>query len=296
MHHSATLLIWLAYLACSAALQAAGDPERGAYIATAGGCVSCHTDSENDGAPFAGGHALETPYGVFYTPNITPDEDTGIGGWSAAQFLAAMREGYGPAGYYYPSFPYPSYAGMTEQDVLDLKAYLDALTPVIRRNEEHDLHWYVPGRWAMGIWQWLFAPWEYSSVEDPDPQLARGAYLVRHLGHCGECHTKRNVFGALEVAHELAGSPKDATGSSAPGLTRDKKTGLGKWTRGDLNFFFELGMKPDGDFVGGTMAPVVDDNTSQLTPADREAITAFLRSLPSTAETPWPQAVNNQDK
>lgn len=262
-----------------ASAEATGDPKKGAYLTAAAGCVSCHTDADNNGIPFAGGHRLETPYGVFVAPNITPDTETGIGGWTDAAFLAAMRTGTSPAGdAYYPSFPYASYAGMQEQDVYDIKAYLDSLEPVSQANPGHELDWYVPGRWAMSIWQWLFAPWEYPNGE-AGAEWQRGAYLVRHLGHCGECHTPRNLFGALEVTREMAGSPKDASGRSAPNLTRDKEQGIGQWNRNDIEFFLELGMKPDGDFAGGTMTPVIDDNTAKLSTEDRRAITTYLLSL-----------------
>jgi len=265
-------------------MAATGNPERGAYLTAAAGCISCHTDSENDGQIFAGGHKLETPYGDFYTPNITPDTETGIGNWSDAEFMAAMREGVSPDNeHYYPSFPYPSYAGVTDQDVLDIRAWLNTVPPVSRTNTDHDLAWYVPGRWAMGIWQWLFSPWEYGPPTDDiaAEDWKRGAYLVRHLGHCGECHTPRTMWGTLKLASELAGSAKDSAGGGAPNLTPDKLHGLGDWSRGDLEFFLELGMKPNGDFAGGSMTPVVDDNTSQLTPKDREAMTNFIRSLPA---------------
>ena len=270
------------------AASGAGIAERGAYLVNAAGCVSCHTDSENDGPPFAGGHRLETPYGVFVTPNITPDKDTGIGNWTDAEFVAAVRSGQAPDGSaYYPSFPYPSYAGMTEQDALDIKAWLDTLTPVGKINGGHELAWYVPDRWAMRIWQWLFAPWQYAAQADTDAELQRGAYLVRHLGHCGECHTPRNIFGALNTRLELKGSGsainkgRDAAhNQSAPDISPDRETGIGTWTRGDLELFLEIGLLPDGDFAGGQMASVIDDNTALLTPEDRRAIATFLLSLP----------------
>ncbi len=271
------------------ASSASGDAERGAYLVSAAGCVSCHTDSENAGVPFAGGHKLETPYGVFVTPNITPDEETGIGKWTDAEFLAALRVGRTPDGSaYYPSFPYPSYAGMTEQDALDIKAWLDKLEPVRQTNGAHQLAWYVPGRWAMRIWQWLFSPWQYADSTNPDSEWQRGAYLVRHLGHCGECHTPRNIFGALNTAMELAGSEPDANersdeevDSSGPNISPDRENGIGTWTRGDLELFLEMGLQPDGDFSGGQMAGVIDDNTALLTPEDRSAITTFLLDLPA---------------
>jgi len=270
------------------AASSAGLAERGAYLVKAAGCVSCHTDSENDGAPFAGGHRLETPYGVFVTPNITPDKETGIGNWTDAEFLSALRAGQAPDGSaYYPSFPYPSYAGITDQDALDIKAWLDTLEPVRKINGAHDLAWYIPGRWAMRIWQWLFAPWQYAAHTAADSESQRGAYLVRHLGHCGECHTPRNIFGALDTRLELSGSGSATSKGSdaahnegAPDIRPDRETGIGAWTRGDLELFLEIGMLPDGDFAGGQMTAVIDDNTALLTPEDRGAIAAFLLSLP----------------
>lgn len=276
-------------LAANATSSSKGDADRGAYLVIAGGCVSCHTDSENDGVPFAGGHRLATPYGVFVTPNITPDKETGIGTWTDAEFLAALREGRAPDGSaYYPSFPYPSYAGMTEQDALDIKAWLDTLEPVRQQNAAHELAWYVPGRWAMQIWQRLFSPWQYAAQDDMDPEWQRGAYLVRHLGHCGECHSPRNIFGALDTARELTGSgsnKKSAGGKAAdgtgPNISSDRKNGIGGWTPDDLEFFLELGMQPDGNFSGGQMTAVIDDNTALLTPEDRRAIATFLLNQPA---------------
>ena len=194
---------------------------RGEYLAAAAGCISCHTDKENKGPEFAGGHALETPFGVFYTPNITPDLETGIGNWSDAEFVAALREGIAPDGsHYYPSFPYPSYAGMTEEDALAIKFWLDTLAPVSRSNRNNELKWFVPGRWAMGPWKWLFSPWQYP---DTSAALQRGASLVRHLGHCGECHTPRNVFGALRTGAELAGRAKTENSKGVPAITNSEK-------------------------------------------------------------------------
>jgi len=267
-------------VATGSAQAAAGSAERGEYLTAAAGCVSCHTDRENDGAPFAGGHELETPYGTFVAPNITADAESGIGGWSDAEFLVAVKQGVAPNGsHYYPAFPYPSYAGMSDQDVLDIKAWLDT-QPVVDTTDphhEHRLRWYVPARWAMRIWNALFSPWQYST-EYAEPELARGAYLVRHLGHCGECHTPRNIAGALSTGKELRGSPKDAAGRSAPGIDSTALRDAG-WSLPDVEFFLELGMLPDGDFVGGSMTAVIDDNTAQLTAEDRQAIARYLLNV-----------------
>jgi mono/diheme cytochrome c family protein len=259
-----------------------GSAERGAYLVTAAGCLSCHTDTENDGPAFAGGHRLESPYGVFVTPNITPDGATGIGAWREATFVRALREGIGPDGdHYYPSFPYASYAGITEADARDMYAWLMSLEPVERVNEPHELAWYVPGRWAMSLWARLFSPWDYATgpaAGEADEQWQRGAYLVRHLGHCGECHTPRNVFGALQTTAELSGSPKDSTGRSAPDISADPAADIAGWSDDELEFFLEIGLQPDGDFVGGSMTAVVDEHTGKLTQQDRQAIVRYLRS------------------
>lgn len=258
--------------------------ERGAYLAKAAGCASCHTDKDNSGPAYAGGHRLETPYGTFIAPNITPDPEHGIGGWSDAEFVVALREGVSPAGaHYYPAFPYAAYAGMTESDALAIRAYLASVEPVARPNEPHELAWYLPGRWAMQVWQELFAPWAYPAYSEleNDSEWQRGAYLVRHLGHCGECHTPRDRFGALDLSKEHAGSPKDAPGGGAPDI-RMTATGIGAWAREDILLFLQIGMQPDGDFVGGNMSPVID-NTAELTLEDQRAIARYLESLPADA-------------
>jgi mono/diheme cytochrome c family protein len=276
------VIISIIYLYSSVTLasDAAESIERGAYLTAAAGCLSCHTDTENDGTAFAGGHQLETPFGLFSTPNITPDMTTGIGSWSQAEFIAALREGISPAGeHYYPAFPYASYAGITDQDAQDIYAHLQSLSPVTQANQPHELKWYVPGRWAIRIWNSLFAPWDYPEpTPTSDAVWARGAYLVRHLGHCGECHTPRNLFGALKLRQELQGSPKDSSGRSAPNITPDGNTGIGTWSEDELLFFLEMGMLPDGDFVGSSMTAVIDENTGTLTPADRQAIAVYLQS------------------
>ena len=264
--------------------ESSGSAERGAYLATAAGCLSCHIDSENGGEAFAGGHRLESPYGVFITPNITPDPSTGIGNWTEGMFVKAVREGINPAGgHYYPAFPYASYAGMSEADARDMYAWFMTLDPVQRVNQAHELDWYVPGPWSMSVWAKLFAPWVYQDADDvaDDKEWQRGAYLVRHLGHCGECHTRRNLFGALVVSAELAGSPKDSTGRSAPDITNNRDSGVGAWSDEELAFFLEIGLKPNGDFVGGSMTAVVDKHTGKLSAADRAAIVRYLRSTGS---------------
>jgi mono/diheme cytochrome c family protein len=269
----AGLLFFFAAALCSA--QGQGDAKRGEYLAKAGGCVGCHTEKE--GAPaFAGGRALKTPFGTFYGPNITPHAEAGIGKWTEADFVRAMREGVRPDGAnYFPAFPYPSFTLVADADLRDLWAYLRALPPNARASQEHELGFFYRWRFLVGIWKWLFfTPGPFVPEAGKSPVLNRGAYLVNALGHCGECHTARNFLGATKKSRHLAGAGgKDG----APNIT---PTRLKKWGDGDLRDFLNSGLSPDGDVVGDTMGEVIQNTTSQLTKDDLAALIAYLRSLP----------------
>lgn len=262
--------------------------ERGAYLAQIAGCITCHTDSENDGPALAGGYRIETDFGTFVTPNITPDRETGIGNWSERDFITALKRGLRPDGdAYYPAFPYPSYSGMTYQDAQAIYAYLMSLEPVDRPNEEHDLLPLVGWRVSANVWRdyiYGFADFEIDPLEAayvPDPAQSeewnRGAYLVRHLGHCGECHTPRNFLGVPESERYLAGA-RAPDGEKIPNITPHEDA-IGDWSEGDLSFFLQLGLLPDGDAAGGSMGAVISDMTGKLTPEDRQAMTRYLLSL-----------------
>jgi mono/diheme cytochrome c family protein len=264
------------------------DPvERGRYLTYAGGCISCHTEDVDRAVPLAGGRAMETPFGTFYSPNITPDVETGIGGWSGDDFVTAFWEGVSPDGeHYFPSFPYTSYTGASREDLLAIKAYLDSIEPVAKQVPEHDLAWYMSTRLAAGAWKALnFESRRF--VPDPaqDEQWNRGAYLVRHLGHCGECHTARGSSGAFLEGVELAGATLGD--EKVPNITPHREAGIGRWSESDIEYFLDIGMLPDGDFAGSSMVDVIEDNTSKLTREDRLAIAAYLRALPAL-ETPDP--------
>lgn len=270
--------------------EAAAEPsaERGRTLFDAAGCAGCHTpkaDRASDGKAgvlAAGGRALKTPFGTFYSPNITPDVATGIGAWAQADLRRALHDGRAPDGSaYFPAFPYTSYTAMTDADVADLWAYLKTLPPVTRANRPHDVA--APFGWRLSAWAWrtlFFTPGRFA----PDPGRSaaenRGAYLVGVLGHCGECHTPRNSLGVLDPARAYAGTDADAHGEAVPNITPDRETGIGKWSDGDFKSLFTLGMLPDTDFVGSAMAEVVDRTTSRWTAEDRAAATAFLRALP----------------
>lgn len=253
-----------------------GDAARGTYVATAAGCYACHTAKGDDTKPYAGGRAFKTPFGTIYAPNITPDPDTGIGGWSLAQFREAVRAGVAPSGaHYYPAFPYTSYVHMTDQDVADLKAYFDTVAPVHQPNRLPEMAWPISDRTFVGAWRWLYVPRRpHDELVGPDGKIPRGAYFVEVLGHCGECHTQRNALGGY-TGLPLGGNTSGPGGTKVPGLRRLS----GKWSPDDLVFYLSDGMSPDGDFVGGQMAHVVDHSTSKLTDADRQAMVGYLTKL-----------------
>ncbi|MCP5330934.1 MAG: cytochrome c [Pseudomonadales bacterium] len=245
--------------------------ERGEYLVHAGGCISCHQGEGASG--LSGGMALVSDFGTFYAPNITPDVSTGIGGWNSREFLMALKHGRTPNGsFYYPAFPYRAYSGMSDQDVMDIAAYLLAQEPVTHTVPKHDLSMWM-SRWFMAGWNRLA---DFSAkpplLKTEDPLILRGAYLARNLGHCGECHTPRNALGMLQQSREFAGATMGE--SHADAINPDALT---SWGREDFAFFLLLGMKPDGEFIGGEMESVIEHNTSMLSDEDRAALAAFFK-------------------
>ena len=245
--------------------------KRGEYMVYAGGCISCHQGT--DGTPgLSGGLALESDFGTFYVPNITPDSETGIGGWSGRDFLLALKHGRDADWeFFFPAFPYRSYAGMTDADVLDVGAYLMAQEAVVKEVPDHELVPWLTS-WMMPGWNLLADFLQPGLTMPADPVQARGAYLVRHLGHCGECHTPRNELGITDLNNELAGA---VVGDKT--IEAINQAALADWSEEDIVLLLLLGVKPDGEYVGGEMADVIDHNTSRLTQADQQAIAAFLK-------------------
>ena len=258
---------------------------RGAYLAAAAGCDQCHTNSKNAGAAYAGGRVMDTAFGAIVTPNITPDRDTGIGGWSDADFVRAMRWGIAPDGtHYVTAFPFPYFAGMTEIDLADLKAFLDSRAPVSRPRigGAASLALFARARAAIGAA--IGADSAPAPPPSKDDKIARGAYLVATVGRCGDCHTPLTWLGAPDADRYLAGSHGGLEGRRAPNITPDEKTGIGSWSEDDIASLLKDGGTPDGDFVGGSMAEIVR-NTGRLTDDDRRAIAAYLKTLPSKVFT-----------
>lgn len=250
---------------------------RGAYLAAAAGCDNCHTDEKNGGPPYAGGRGLDTEFGTITTPNITPDRATGIGGWSGADFVSAMRWGIAPDGtHYVPAFPFPYFAQLTDADLADLWAYLHGLPPVSRAVPGASLALLARARAAIGLAVTGNPP--VSSVPPSDTVAARGAYLVATVGHCGECHTPSTWFGTADSERFLAGAPGGVRGKAAPNITADAKEGIGNWSVEEIAKALKDGETPDFDILGGAMAEIVR-NTARLTDDDRHAIAVYLKTL-----------------
>jgi mono/diheme cytochrome c family protein len=274
---------------------AASPLDEGEYLVRAASCRECHTP---DRAPdFSGGLALPAEFGVFFkaiffTPNITPDRDSGIGSWTETEFRRALREGVSPRhSYYYPAFPYRSFSKMTDSDMSRIFLYLRSREPVRKFNRPHELPAVFDQRWLMFGWQQMFfqGPGR-DSVENikmaegpfvPDmkkPALwNRGAYLVEAVLHCTECHTPRNVWGGLEAKQWMAGSDMLFSGKSPPNITPDPATGV-TWSREEWLEFLASGIDPEGMSPGVEMALAVRA-ASGLTAADREAVAAYLIAL-----------------
>jgi len=280
----ALAVVALSNLSSASIAAAAGDPKHGEYVVRVGGCLGCHTEDKKDAVPFAGGRALKTPFGTFFGPNITPDPKTGIGRWTEADFIRAMRHGERPDGAdYFPAFPYPSFTQVSDGDLRDLWAYLRTLAPSDRASQAHDLKFPFGWRLLVTPWKWLFfTPGPFVENKQRTPVVNRGAYLVGALGHCGECHTPRNFIGGPKRDRFLAGG-KGPDGKRVPNLT---PTQLKDWNDAELKEFLLTGATPDGDAANVTMDEVIRNTTSRLTPEDLAALIAYLRSLAPLPEEP----------
>lgn len=256
-----------------------GNPEQGKYLASAAGCIACHTRLKKEGKLFAGGPALKTPFGTFYAPNITPDPQHGIGGWTLGQFANALARGVAPDGrHYFPAFPYTSYSGITDQDIADLKAYLDTVPAVPQASRPHALSWPFSDRRFVAAWKaFYFEPRQFHPQPDRSSDWNRGAYLVNVLGHCGECHTQRDPLGG-KTGPPLAGNTRGPEGAKVPSI-HNLASASEPWSKDALVLGLQVGMKPSGDFMGGKMAQVIAHATGKLKPEDLSAIADYLLSL-----------------
>lgn len=282
----------------------------GKYMATAGDCMACHT--RPGGKPFEGGLPIETPFGTIYTPNITPSKGYGIGSFSDEDFLSALQKGIAPSGLpYYPALPYTSYTKVKDDDLLAIKDYLSTIEPSNYQPPENEMQWPFSVRDLLFGWQEIYLD---KGRFEPDPNRSdewnRGAYLVEGLGHCGECHTPRNMAGAMEPSKAMTGAIID--GWYAPNLTSNLDEGIGAWSVDELASFLRTGMaKPDADEnpadhsgapmteALGPMAEVVHDSLSKLALSDIRAIAVYLKDLPPKAapthEPKVPEVLSEED-
>jgi mono/diheme cytochrome c family protein len=284
-------IAFLAVLSCSTSAWAGGsDPqeftqiERGRYLSILSDCTSCHTVPDS-GQPFAGGRAIETPFGNIVAPNITPDPETGIGAWSDEQFDAAVRHGVGRDGSkLYPAMPYNAYTKMSRDDVLAIRAYLNTMTPVRNAVTANTLPFPFNIRASLGVWNALyFKDGEYRPNPTQSAEWNRGAFLVDGPAHCGACHTPKTALGGDKVDRYLRGTYLQ--GWSAPDLTGDARLGLGRWSEEDVVAYLKSGHNRV-TAATGPMGEVVALSTAKMTDPDLAAIALYLKSLPGRSQAP----------
>lgn len=260
--------------------QIQGDAQRGAYVARVANCVACHTIKNAGESGFlAGGEAIETPFGEFFGPNITPDPEYGIGTWNLNQFANSLINGISPNGnHYYPAFPFTFYARLSNQDIVDLWAYMQSVAAVSNPSEPHRIGWPFNQRFLMAPWKTLFfTPGLLQTNEGKSESWNRGMYIVKGPGHCGACHSPRGPLGNIDSTDSLTGSTLGADDESVPAI--DPKSLLeSDWTEDDLFWVLQMGFLPDGDVIGSSMAEVVDNSTGHLTDDDLRAIAEYLVS------------------
>jgi mono/diheme cytochrome c family protein len=262
--------------------------ERGRYLAVLGDCAGCHTASH--GAPFAGGVALQTPFGTLVAPNITSDPETGIGNMTNEEFLAVLHEGRGHDGKrLYPAMPYPAYTKMTDDEVLALRAYFATVAPVSSRVVSNQLPFPLNIRFAMVFWNGLnFTPGRYQ----PNPQKSaawnRGAYIVEGPAHCGTCHTPKTLLGGDKNSAALTGATLQ--GWFAPDITNDQRKGIGGWSTDDLFQYLKTGTNK-WTLASGPMAEAVSHSTSRMNDEDILAIATYLKDSGQSGASARPEPV-----
>jgi mono/diheme cytochrome c family protein len=264
---------------------------RGEALAIAADCASCHT--ADPAKPFAGGKRIDTPFGAIYSPNLTPDRETGLRAWSDEEFYRALHYGVAPDGSrYYPAFPFANFTKMTRQDVLAIRAYLATLTPFRNTTPAPELRWPLNYRVLMRVWNFMFfRPALFEPNQQKSPEWNRGGYLVEGPAHCGACHTPKNLLGADQRDRAYGGGP--VQGWFAPRLDGGERSGLKSWSVDDIVEYLQSG-RNGRSHAGGLMAEVVAGSTSKMRDADVRAIAVYLKDLPAGAPepavTPPPQA------
>ncbi|SDV50523.1 c-type cytochrome [Chitinasiproducens palmae] len=265
--------------ASSAHAASADEIKRGEYLARAGDCIACHTDPT--GHRFSGGRAMPTPFGTIYTPNITPDRETGIGNWTAEEFYNMMRTGRSRDGtYLYPAMPFPAYTKVTRADSDAIFAFLKSVPAVRQPNRPHDLRFPYNNRNLLIGWRTLFfREGEYQPDPKQSAEWNRGAYLVQGLGHCASCHTAINALGGSSTSKPFEGGLIPMQDWYAPSLTSNREAGLGEWSLKDIADLLQTGVSQRGA-VYGPMSEVVHNSLQYMSDADTRAMSVYLKSLP----------------
>jgi mono/diheme cytochrome c family protein len=266
--------------------------EKGRYLSVLGDCAGCHTPK--GGKPFAGGLALDTPFGKLVAPNITPDRDTGIGNMSDDEFVAALREGRGHEGKrLYPAMPYPAYTKMSRDDILAMRSYFRTIEPVNNAVESNQLPFPFNIRLALVFWNWLnFTPGRFQPNPQKSDEWNRGAYLVEGPAHCGTCHTPKTTLGGDKTSVALTGA--SLQGWFAPDITANNHKGIGAWSKDDLVIYLKTGANQH-TLASGPMAEAITNSTSQMSDEDLRAIATYLKDT-KPSDGAKPQALAADDK
>ena len=290
-----SLITTIAFTAASFAQdrQSFGHIERGRYLAVLGDCAGCHTTP--NGKNYAGGLPLETPFGTIVAPNITPDLDTGIGGMTEQQFIAALHEGRGDGGkLLYPAMPYPAYTKLTDDDARDLRAYFKTIAPVNNKVVSNQLPFPFNIRYVMAFWNTLnFKPGRFEPTAQKSAEWNRGAYIVEGPGHCGTCHTPKNLLGGDKASRALQGGVLQ--GWYAPNITADAHKGLGGWSKDEVAQYLKTGAN-DHTLASGPMSEAITHSTSMMTDSDVNAIAVYLKDADAGADAQKPAAIAAEDK
>lgn len=269
-----------------ASLKSATLVKRGEYLTRAADCQVCHTVP--GGQPYAGGLAFKLPFGTIYSSNITGDKGTGIGAYTDAQFLDAVRRGIRLDGVHlYPAMIFASYTYMTDADALAIKAYLLSLPAAHSLTKATALAFPFNQRWLIGTWSWMFsADRRFEPRTDRSPQWNRGAYIAEALAHCGECHTPRNLAFALNNRRKFTGAV--TAGWRAYNITSDRETGVGAWSDRDLFAYLASGHATGHGTASGPMGEAVDASFATMAPDDIRALVVYLRSIPAQSSPDLP--------
>ena len=254
--------------------------ENGKILSYAAGCYGCHTSDPKK--PFGGGYKIKTKYGTFITPNITKDITSGIGKWSKAEFIKAIKHGISPSKKpYYPAFPYSWYSNMQDSDILDIFDYLNSIPSILNKTSSHDLKFPYSIRETLWLWRIINRRLQKNKSGGLDVSYKnRGEYLIKSVAHCSACHSPRTWFSIIKDHENLNGKieTRKLLNDGVPNITKDKIEGIGSWSESDIVFFLQSGIKPNGDFAGKEMSKIIENGTSYLIKEDLEKISRYLLS------------------